>query len=38
MMMRSIDRLARVAFAFVLMNYAAAAAPVSLIRQRPLWR
>ena len=37
-MMRSIDRLARVAFAFVLMNYAAVAGLVSLGRQRPLWR
>jgi hypothetical protein len=33
-----LNRLARVAFAFVLMNYAAVAGPVSLWRQRPLWR
>ena len=38
MVMRSIDRLARVAFAFVLMNLAAVAAPVSLWRHRPQWR
>jgi hypothetical protein len=38
-MMRSVDRLARVAFAFVLLNYAAvAAAVVAFGRQRPLWR
>jgi hypothetical protein len=37
-MMRPIDRLARVAFAFVLMNYAAVAGPMSLWRHRPLWR
>jgi hypothetical protein len=37
-MMRSIDRLARMAFAFVLMNYAAVAGLVSLGRRRPLWR
>jgi hypothetical protein len=37
-MRRSIDRLARVAFAFVLMNYAAVAALIALGRRRPLWR
>jgi hypothetical protein len=37
-MMRSIDRLARVAFAFVLMNFAAAAGPALLWRHRPTWR
>jgi hypothetical protein len=38
MMIRFINRLARVAFAFVLMNYAAVAGPVSLWRSRPHWR
>lgn len=37
-MMRAVDRLARVAFAFVLLNYAAVAGPLSLWRHRPLWR
>jgi hypothetical protein len=37
-MMRSIERLSRVAFAFVLMNFAAAAGPVFLWRHRPMWR
>jgi hypothetical protein len=33
-----LNRLARVAFAVVLMNYAAVAGLVSLARQKPLWR
>jgi hypothetical protein len=37
-MSRTIDRLARVAFAFVLLNYAAVAGLVSLGMKRPLWR
>jgi hypothetical protein len=37
-MRHSIDRLARVAFAFVLMNYAAVAAIIALGRRQPLWR
>lgn len=38
MMSSGINRLARVAFAFVLMNYAAIAGPVSLWRRGTLWR
>lgn len=37
-MMHTIDRLARVAFAFVLLNYAAVAGLVTLGLRRPLWR
>jgi hypothetical protein len=37
-MMRPIDRLARIAFAFVLLNYAAVAGLVSLSRRRTVWR
>jgi hypothetical protein len=37
-MTRTIDRLARVAFAFVLLNYAAVAGLISLGFKRPLWR
>jgi hypothetical protein len=37
-MSKTIDRLARVAFAFVLLNYAAVAGLVSLGLKRPLWR
>jgi hypothetical protein len=37
-MNKTIDRLARVAFAFVLLNYAAVAGLVSLGLKRPLWR
>ena len=33
-----VRRLARVAYTFVLMNYAAVAGLVSLGRRRPLWR
>jgi hypothetical protein len=36
--MHTINRVARVAFSFVLMNYAAVAGLVSLSRQRTLWR
>jgi hypothetical protein len=37
--MRSlVDRAARVAFAFVMMNYAAVAGLVSLIGRRQVWR
>ena len=35
--MLAIERLARIAFAVVLMNYAAVAALVALTRRRPLW-
>lgn len=38
MTLRWVHRVARIAFAFVLMNYAAAAGPVSLWRRRPTWR
>ena len=37
-MIRTIDRVARVAFAFVLLNYAAVAGLVALSLKRPLWR
>jgi hypothetical protein len=37
-MVRTIDRVARVAFAFVLLNYAAVAGLVALSTKRPLWR
>jgi hypothetical protein len=37
-MTRTLDRLARIAFAFVLMNYAAVAGLVSLGFKRPVWR
>jgi hypothetical protein len=37
-MIRTIDRVARVAFAFVLLNYAAVAGLVALSAKRPLWR
>ena len=37
-MIRTIDRVARVAFAFVLLNYAAVAGLVALSFKRPLWR
>ncbi len=33
-----VDRVARVAFAFVLLNYAAVAGLVALGLKRPLWR
>ncbi len=35
---RLIDRLARVAFTFVMMNYAAVAGLVSALRGRKVWR
>jgi hypothetical protein len=37
-MMSIIERVARVAFTFVLMNYAAVAGLVALGRKQPLWR
>jgi hypothetical protein len=37
-MIRTVDRVARVAFAFVLLNYAAVAGLVALSLKRPLWR
>jgi len=37
-MINLLNRVARVAYAFVLMNYAAVAALLSLSRQRALWR
>jgi hypothetical protein len=37
-MIRTVDRLARVAFAFVLLNYAAVAGLVALSLKRPVWR
>lgn len=37
-MRRLIDRLARVAFTFALMNYAAVAGLVAAVRGRQVWR
>jgi hypothetical protein len=37
-MTRTLDRFARIAFAFVLLNYAAVAGLVSLGFKRPVWR
>lgn len=37
-MMALVQRLARVAFTFVLMNYAAVAGLLALGRKQPLWR
>ena len=37
-MIRTVDRVARVAFAFVLLNYAAVAGLVALSLKRPIWR
>jgi hypothetical protein len=37
-MTQLVDRMARVAFAFVLLNYAAVAGLVALGLKRPLWR
>jgi hypothetical protein len=37
-MMSAIERVARVAFTFVLMNYAAVAGLVALGRRQSLWR
>lgn len=37
-MIHTVDRLARIAFAFVLLNYAAVAGLVALGSKRPLWR
>jgi hypothetical protein len=34
----AVERAARVAFAFVMMNYAAVAGLASLLSRRPLWR
>lgn len=37
-MPRVVDRAARVAFTFVMMNYAAVAGLVALLRRRNVWR
>jgi hypothetical protein len=37
-MINTVDRIARVAFAFVLLNYAAVAGLVALGMKRPIWR
>jgi hypothetical protein len=37
-MTHTVDRIARIAFAFVLLNYAAVAGLVALSFRRPLWR
>jgi hypothetical protein len=37
-MIHTVDRIARIAFAFVLLNYAAVAGLVALSFKRPLWR
>jgi hypothetical protein len=37
-MTNTVDRLARIAFAFVLLNYAAVAGLVALGMKRPIWR
>ena len=37
-MVRILERAARVAYAFVAMNYAAVAGLISFIRRDPLWR
>jgi hypothetical protein len=37
-MRRLIDRLARVAFTFTLLNYAAVEGLVSVLRRRKVWR
>lgn len=37
-MIHTVDRAARIAFAFVLLNYAAVAGLVALGLKRPLWR
>jgi hypothetical protein len=37
-MTRTLERLARIAFAFVLLNYAAAAGLFSVGLRRPVWR
>ena len=37
-MVRVLQRAARVAYAFVVMNYAAVAGLISLVRRDPLWR
>jgi hypothetical protein len=37
-MVSIIERVARVAFTFVLMNYAAVAGLIALGRKQPLWR
>jgi hypothetical protein len=37
-MIHTVDRIAKIAFAFVLLNYAAVAGLVALGSKRPLWR
>ena len=37
-MIKTVERLARVAFAFVLLNYAAVAGLAALASKRPVWR
>jgi hypothetical protein len=37
-MARVLERAARVSYAFVVMNYAAVAGLISLVRRHPLWR
>jgi hypothetical protein len=37
-MISTVDRVARIAFAFVLLNYAAVAGLFALGMKRPLWR
>ena len=37
-MINTVDRVARIAFAFVLLNYAAVAGLVALGSKRPIWR
>jgi hypothetical protein len=37
-MARVLERAARLSYAFVVMNYAAVAGLISLVRRDPLWR
>jgi len=37
-MVRVVEKVARVSYAFVVMNYAAVAGLFSLVRRDPLWR
>jgi hypothetical protein len=37
-MINTVDRVARIAFAFVLLNYAAVAGLFALSLKRPVWR
>jgi hypothetical protein len=37
-MITTVDRVARIAFAFVLLNYAAVAGLVAVSLRRPVWR